>query len=181
MTLEAFPQALLQLCIFYSVQTSKSGNVISSATGEGLSAAVRHTISWNLLAFSLSLSILNLTKVWASAIASADSLGITLSAYIHQQIQMGKGLPIDALRDDKLTECRVGFVRLDDEQIEICATVMRKLNRKLKAFDLEGCFKLPDARAPRMLYSAIAHHPTIEKVRIDERLDSTGDLSLIHI
>ena len=80
-------------------------------------------ISMQLLVLSLSLSLINLTKAWVSAY-SRPVRRPPLLEYAAQQVQMGKGVPLDAIKADAIEEVDISGQNLEPQQVQILAAVL---------------------------------------------------------
>jgi hypothetical protein len=81
---------------------------------------------------------------------------------------MGNGVPLEQLRHNLLKVCSLHGLPLDKHAIDVLATVLRKENTTLIELDVSG--SLGEPRAPdetRCIAHAIAHHPTLQRVRLD--------------
>ena len=107
-TVEGLPQSLLMLYVFLHVR------FIDTAAAAGTTQ-----ISMSVLLFSLTLSLLNLAKSWVLAYLTARKLGLSLWDYVMQQVQMGKGLPLDAIQADAISTLDLRGQYLGEQQAKV--------------------------------------------------------------
>ena len=100
-TLEGLPQSVLQAYIFKRVV------IDGAATGVDISP--------RLLVQSLTLSLLNLAKVWLDVVGSAAAADISVPEHLRSQLRMGVGLPLDALKKNAIEKWTSGQDQLADE------------------------------------------------------------------
>jgi len=110
-TLEGLPQSFLQTYIYYRLQTAPE------------SAGTLTEIPIITLEISLSLSIVSFLKAWIGAWLVARDQRMGLCEYLSQQLQMGAGVPINALRRNAIKEWISEFT-LTDRQIEQLTTAL---------------------------------------------------------
>ena len=129
--LEGLPQSLLQIYIFLRVN---SGTATAGGTLEGVDQAV--------LIRSLALSLLAFTKAWLEHFTHARDRGYFmmdadndgdndgccggLAHYLQDQVQMGAGLPMDAIESGETKEWKSPFKPTSAAQIEVLCTALVK-------------------------------------------------------
>ena len=129
--LEGLPQSLLQIYIFFRVN---SGSATAGGTLEGVDQAV--------LIRSLALSLLAFTKAWLEHFTHARDRGYFmmdadndgkkdgccggLAHYLQDQVQMGAGLPMDAIESGETKEWKSPFKPTSAAQIEVLCTALVK-------------------------------------------------------
>ena len=116
-TLEGLPQSVLQIHIFERVTSGKS------ATAGGTLAGVDQTV----LVRSLALSLLGFSKAWAEAVLSASARGFlqdgccTGMGLLQNQVQMGAGMPMNAIEKGEMVEWKSPFNPMSVAQLRFSA------------------------------------------------------------
>jgi len=117
-------------------------------------------ISEELLIRSLSISAFCLLKVWVEAALDARSLGVSLKHHLRQQLQMGAGLPLDAIRRGAISAWKCSF-QLRVEQASQLATVLRQ-RTSLTSLDLSH--SRVGAAGVALLSDALALNATLKQL-----------------
>ena len=135
-TLEGLPQSVLQIHIFERVTSGKS------ATAGGTLAGVDQTV----LVRSLALSLLGFSKAWAEAVLSASARGFLqdgccagMGSYLQNQVQMGAGMPMNAIEKGEMVEWKSPFNPMRVAQLTILGTALKRPGAKLRKLDLSRC------------------------------------------
>ena len=135
-TLEGLPQSVLQIHIFERVTSGKS------ATAGGTLAGVDQTV----LVRSLALSLLGFSKAWTEAALSASARGFLqdgccagMGAYLQNQLQMGAGMPMNAIEKGEVAEWKSPFRPTRVAQLRILGSALKRPGVKLRKLDLSRC------------------------------------------
>ena len=151
--LETLPMSLLQLHIYHATRRMRSdaaddaasqqqagGGGGGGATTNGTVAAADEAAEADLgaiapvVALSLTLSLLNLVQKGTLLLLEAKAVGVGVPAHLWQQLQLGRGLPLHALRAHRIdawqSQSHGGLVLRGDEMAELCAAL--RVNRSLR-------------------------------------------------
>ena len=170
--LESLPQLVLQLWIYGRCTSAALGARVPSCDEVAAGApCCPPQEEMGLLVFSLTLSVVEvgyqlLTIVWVSRV-----LGVPVREYVATLIKIGGGLPIDAIKENEITELDVGFA-LDDAQVKQLAGALRNNTSLKRGVDLHRTrFKAAGAKA---LASALAENTSLRRITLSayKRYDS---------
>ena len=163
--LESLPQLILQAWIWGRC-TGRVGAAVAecgapdTAAGE---ACCPPQEEMGLLVFSLSLSLVEvlyqvLTIVWVSRV-----LGVPVKEYVATLIKIGGGLPIDAIKENDITELKVRF-SLDEAQVKQLAGALRANTSLERGVDLSRTrFTVAGAKA---LAHALCSNTALKKITL---------------
>ena len=126
LVLETLPMSILQLHIY---ATLKWYEVYAPDERPALQSGLAP-----LLAGSLTLSVVNLVKCSLLLRWEAQAVGVGVLAHLGQQLQLGRGLPLHALRAQRIDAWQCTVELREETLRELCAALRR--NRSLR---LLGC------------------------------------------
>ena len=99
-----------------------------------------------MLVRSLALSLLGFSKAWAEAALSASARGFLkdgccagMGAYLQNQLQMGAGMPMNAIEKGEMVEWKSPFFPTSVAQLTILGTALKRPGAKLRKLDLSRC------------------------------------------
>ena len=102
----------------------------------GKGATSSTTISQDALVRSLQLSVLSFAKAWIEAWMSARAREQDMRQYLVQQMQMGAGMPLDAIGRNAISQWKSSFA-LSAGQVRMLAVALRE-NTSMTTLDLSG-------------------------------------------
>ncbi|KAL1519271.1 hypothetical protein AB1Y20_022800 [Prymnesium parvum] len=116
LSLETVPQSVLQLHIYLSWRHADAGVAVP------------------LLSTSLAFSLLNLVKCTVSLYLDARRAGVGLRAHLWQLVELGRGLPLHALKANSVDAWKCEVALRDSALRELCAAL--RSNRSVRLLDL---------------------------------------------
>ncbi|KAL3928830.1 MAG: hypothetical protein SGPRY_002219 [Prymnesium sp.] len=149
LSLETIPQSVLQLYIYMSLRQQpdqldftdpRVGNAtnhnvrnVTPSEGHPVSRVGVDDSFIPLITVSLTFSLLNLIKCSVSLYLEAKRAGVGIRAHVWQQIELGRGLPLDALKSNSIDSWKCKVALNLSATRELCAAV--RSNRSLRLLD----------------------------------------------
>lgn len=132
---EGLPQSVLQIYIFARVMSGDA--TAAGGTLDGVDQTV--------LIRSLTLSLLGFSKVWFENYMTAknrsylaDDCLTGMRTYLQDQLQMGAGLPMNAIESGQTTKWKSPFRPTSVAQLEVLCTALIQEDAKLVELDVSG-------------------------------------------